>query len=939
MARACLRGAGVPGAHEVDLDLPSPFRPVLQELSARGEALRGVVHLWSLGVSLAEDAPPETLLALQRPGYGAALSLTQELSWMGLREAPRLFLVTRGAAPAGLEARDLALAQAPLLGLGSVIAHELPELKVALLDLDPGAPSGELEDLLAHLGAEDGEDQVALRPEGRRVARLVHAGPPGEGAARPRLVPASEQPFRLGTPHPGVLDDLALLAEGRRPPGPGEVEIEVEATGLNFRDVLQALGVIPDDLLAEASREVRLGGECAGRIAAVGEGVADLAVGQRVVGVALASFSSHVIAPAEMVLPLPEGLSATEAAAIPVVFLTAYYSLAHVARLAKGERVLLHAATGGVGLAALQWARHVGAEVYATAGSPEKRAFLQSLGVERVSDSRSTRFVDDVMRWTRGEGVDVVLNCLGGELLVKSLDLLRDHGRFVEIGVKDSFNNAPLGLRPFLRNLSLTLVNLRSFIIQRPDRGRALLLEVLERFREGVFRPLPVQAFPISRAADAFRFMAQARHIGKIVLTMQDPEARVRRPPALARPVDPAGPWVITGGLTGVGLATAGWLVDRGVRAVALLGRRAPSPEAAAQIEAWRAAGARIHVASVDVSDRPRLAGALDAIRAELGPIRGVVHSAVVLQDGVLVSQTWSQLEAVFAPKALGAWNLHVLTRGDPIEHFVLYSSAASVLGSPGQASYCAANALLDALAHHRQARGEPALTINWGPFSEIGLAAAQANRGERIAAQGMTSLTPEQAGACLWRLLGQQRTQVGVMSLDARRWRQSYPHAASAPLLSSLEQGQDNDGGAGAHPFRQRLRAASGREEIQALLIEHLTLLLAQVLRLDTSRVEPQTRMGSLGLDSLMAIELRNRLEASTGLTLSVTMMWNYPTVQLLSEHLLDKLGVPSEPPLAAEPPAPPAPSELERSLEALEGDELLDLFDDQLATLEKLI
>jgi len=911
-----------------------PLQPLLQGLLDRGQPLRGVVHL-ALGPELPDDAAPEALLDRQRDGYGLALALAQELSWLGLREPPRLFLVTRGVAPVPTTtgaAPPVTVTHAPLHGLATVLAHELPELRVTVVDLDPAAPRDELAALLAELGADDREDQVALRPGGRHVARLVHADP--RPAAPTLRVPARAQPFRLGAARPGVLDDLDLHARERPAPGPGEVEIEVSAAGLNFRDVLQALGVIPDDVLAHDVAEARLGGECAGVVTAVGPGVDDLVPGQRVVALGLDCFSSHVLAPAALVAAIPPGLSDLDAATLPVVFMTAYHGLHQVARLAPGERVLIHAATGGVGLAAVQWAQHVGAEVYATAGSPEKRAHLAALGVRHVSDSRSDRFVADIMAWTGGQGVDVVLNSLSGELLEHSFGLLRAYGRFVELGKRDYHANTKLGLRPFLRNLTLSLVNLRTLVVEHPTRARDLLLEVLRHFAAGVFRPLPVTAFPVSRAADAFRHMAQARHVGKLAVDMRDPDATVRV--ALAAPAAPRGTWVITGGLTGVGLATVDWLVDAGVRSFALLGRRPPGPDARAHLDVLAARGVHVHVAAVDVAEREPLAHALATVRATCGPIHGLVHAAAVLDDRGLLAQDLGHFERTFRAKAQGAWNLHALTLADPLDHFVLYSSGASILGSPGQANYCAANALVDALAHRRRAAGRPALTINWGLFGGIGLAAEQANRGERVAAQGMDPLDPARAGRVFRRLLGEPRTQVAVMALDLRRWRQSYPRAASGPLLADLAV-ELPDAQGPASPLRQRL-AAAARDQQRALLVAHIAETLAQVLRVDLARVAPTTRMGNLGLDSLMAIELRNRLEASTGLTLSVTMIWNYPTPAQLAEHLADKLGGGAPEP-APEAAAAPEPTALERSLADASDADLGDLFDAQLAELEDLV
>ncbi|KYF49377.1 hypothetical protein BE04_23035 [Sorangium cellulosum] len=377
-------------------------------------------------------------------------------------------------------------------------------------------------------GHDEVEEGGAVRGGDRRSARLDH--PPPESGRREKVEAAGDRPFRLEIDEPGVLDHLVLRVTERRAPGLGEVEIAVDAAGLSFNDVQLALGMVPDDLPGKPNPPLLLGGECAGRIVAVGEGVNGLVVGQPVIALSAGAFATHVTTSAALVLPRPQALSATEAAAMPVAYLTAWYALDRIARLQPGERVLIHAATGGVGLAAVQWAQHVGAEVHATAGTPEKRAHLESLGVRYVSDSRSDRFVADVRAWTGGEGVDVVLNSLSGELVDKSLNLLRSHGRFVELGKRDCYADNQLGLRPFLRNLSFSLVDLRGMMLERPARVRALFEELLGLIAAGVFTPPPIATLPIARVADAFRSMAQAQHLGKLVLTLGDPEVQIRIP-------------------------------------------------------------------------------------------------------------------------------------------------------------------------------------------------------------------------------------------------------------------------------------------------------------------------------------------------------------------------------------------------------------------------
>jgi NADPH:quinone reductase-like Zn-dependent oxidoreductase/acyl carrier protein len=686
-----------------------------------------------------------------------------------------------------------------------------------------------------------------------------------------------------------VLDRLVLRATERRSPGPGEVEIAVEAAGLNFLDVLLALGVMPNDLPGKANGPLLLGGECGGRVVAVGEGVTGLAVGQAVVALAGGAFASHVTTSARLVLPRASGLSAIEAASLPVAYLTAWYALDRIARLGPGERVLIHAATGGVGQAAVQWAQHIGAEVYATAGSPEKRAYLESLGVKYVSDSRSDRFVADVRAWTGGEGVDVVLNSLSGEFLEKSFALLRSYGRFVELGKRDYYANNQLGLQPFLRNLSFSLVDLRGMTVERPSRVRALFEELLGLVASGAFRPPPIEVLSIGQATEAFRKMAQAQHVGKVVLTLESPEAGIRVAAESAAEIRADGTYLITGGLGGLGLSVAGWMAGRGAGHLVLVGRSgAASEEQRSAVASLEERGTRVTVCKADVSDRRALEGVLSAIPREL-PLRGVVHAAGVLDDGMLKEQSGERFRAVMGPKAMGALHLHALTREMPLDFFVLYASGAGLLGSPGQGNYAAANTFLDALAHRRRAQGLPALSIDWGAFSEVGLAAAQENRGARLASQGMRSLTPQEGLSVLERLLAGDRTQVGVLPLNLRQWVGFNQVAASSRMLSRLVAEQRGGAGrpAGDRDLLARLAVAEPAARA-AMLLDVLSAQVSQVLRIADGKLDVEAPLTSLGMDSLMGLELRNRIEAVLGITMSATLLWTYPTVAALSRHLL---------------------------------------------------
>ncbi|MGH7754395.1 MAG: SDR family NAD(P)-dependent oxidoreductase, partial [Gemmatimonadales bacterium] len=383
-------------------------------------------------------------------------------------------------------------------------------------------------------------------------------------------------------------------------------------------------------------------------------------------------------------------------------------------------------------------------------------------------------------------------------------------GRFLEIGKVDILKNTPLALGLLEKNIAFMVIDLAQLLVIRPEFCRSVLEEAIQFFRDGTFKPLPLRVFPVSQAAEAFRYLAQAKHIGKVVISLEEPEAAVM--PALddRSLVRPDGTYLITGGFGGLGLAVAKWMAEQGARHLVLMGRSGPSQAAQAALDAMQAAGAEVVVARADVTRVEEVAAVLGQIDQRMPPLRGVIHAAALLDDGILLQLTPERFARVMAPKIAGAWTLHTLTRDRPLECFVLFSSMASLLGSPGQGNYAAANAFLDALAQHRRAQGLPGLSINWGPWAEVGQAAAQANRGARLALRGLASLTPAQGMQALGRLLRGAPAQGGVMALDLRQWREFYPMAAAAPLLSHLvrEEGSRGQPGHGTGDMRAALLA-----------------------------------------------------------------------------------------------------------------------------------
>lgn len=881
--------------YQIDARQPEEMHRLLEAAFGSDQpALRGVIHLWGLDISRPEETTIASLEMAQSLGPLSILHLVQALAKIDGARSPRLWLVTRGSQAVGTEGESVSVGQAPLWGLGKVISFEHPELCCTGIDLDPSGAPEEVDFLLQELWLEDQEEQLALRGDTRYVARVVRYAP-GAAEEKKSVVPG-DHPYHLEISPPGVLDNLELRATTRQEPGPGEVEIQVHAAGLNFLDVLSALGMRPD----QPEGPMTLGMECAGEVVSVGEGVDGVQVGDKVIAAAPSSFSRYVITAAPFVVPKPANLSFEEAASIPVAFLTAHYALNYLGRLSQGERVLIHAAAGGVGLAAVRLAQRVGAEIFATAGSPEKREFLRSLGVEHVMNSRSLDFAEEVMERTGGEGIDVVLNSLAGEFIPKSLSTLRANGRFLEIGKRDIYQNSQLEMGYLRDNLSFFAIDLIPLFVERPDLTGALSRELVQLFEEGSLELHPCKVFSITEAESAFRYMAQAKHIGKIVLSMQEEEVLVA--PAVEEPVlfRSDGTYLITGGLGGLGLSVAQWMVQQGARHLALMSRSGTSTAAQEAMDAMEEAGAQVTIAKGDVTQEEQVAKVLAGIGQSMPPLRGIIHAAGVLDDGILLHLTEERFKKVMAPKVDGAWNLHNLTLNDPLDHFVLFSSVASVLGSPGQGNYVAANAFLDALAHYRHTLGLPALTINWGAWAEVGLA-TRADRVRHVTQQGIIPFTPAQGVQLMERMLHYGPVQVTGIAVD---WAK-LPIVSSKPLLSQLAQeaaqragpsrsGQKKDG-----LTREKLLAVES-EERQQLVETLLKEQIAKVLRSSPDRIDVHLPMDKLGIDSLMGFELINRLESDLEMSVPMTVLLQGPSLAQLTTELLDQLALPSAAPTA---------------------------------------
>ncbi|WFE35243.1 type I polyketide synthase [Micromonospora sp. WMMD975] len=804
-----------------------------------------------------QEAPATVVAAVPAGGSGAdhgPAAWTLELTRRWLADdrlaGTTLVLRTQDAVAAQPGDRVADPAQAAVWGLVRVAQSEHPDRFVLVDGAAEVVPS-----LPALLGT--GEPQLAVRDGVAYAPRLTRT------TDAPTLT-APDGPWRLGVTTAGTLENLALLPapELTQPLAPGQVRIAVRAAGLNFRDVLIALDMYPG--------HAAIGGEAAGIITHVADDVTTLTPGQHVMGLFTGAMGPVAVTDQRLVAPVPPGWTFAEAAAAPIVFLTACYALTRLTVLRPGERILIHAATGGVGTAAVQLARHLGADIYATASTPKWPTLRgQGVGDDRIGNSRTLDFERQFLDATGGAGMDVVLDCLAREFVDASLRLLPRGGRFLEMGKTDIRDPQVVAdAHPGVEYQAFDMVD------AGPDLVAEMLRELGDLFASGVLKPLPVTAFDIRDAPTAFRHLSQARHTGKVILT-------------IPTPLTSEDTVLITGGTGALGALLARHLVTtHGIRKLILTSRRGPDAPGATDLHTELTEhGAEVTITACDTSDPDALTALLDTHQPT-----AVVHTAGVLDDGLLTDLTTDRLDTVLTPKADSAWHLHHLTRTHHLTAFITYSSIAGTLGNPGQANYAAANTYLDALAAHRHAQGRPALSLAWGLWEDAaGMGGETPRRPGALAA-----LTAAQGLALFDAAVRGARPTVVPARLDARALRALS--GAVPPILRGLVRGParratNTDTGDG-DALRDRL-AGLGEAEQHRLLVDLIRTHIAAVLgHASANDIDPDRPFSELGFDSLTGVELRNRLNTATGLRMSPTAVFDYPTPAALGGFLRTEFG-----------------------------------------------
>ncbi|BBB25118.1 type I polyketide synthase [Amphritea japonica] len=780
-----------------------------------------------------------------------------------------------------------------LWGFGRTLMNESLNHQVRLVDLPLGFCKPAITTLTDILCSEPVEHELFITPQGTLFApRLRFEEEPGTTELQ-----VNDETISLGFELPGQLRNLEWQAKPSELIADQEIEIEVMATGLNFRDIMYALGMLSDEAIENGFAGASLGLEFSGRVTKTGKLVSEFSEGDSVVGFGSACFSNRIIATKSSIAPMPEGLSFEGAATIPTTFLTVYYALHHLARLQPGERVLIHGAAGGVGIAAIQIAQWLGADIYATVGSDEKRAFIELLGVnpQQIYNSRALTFGEEILlNSDDGKGVDVVLNSLSGEAINQNLRVLKPFGRFLELGKRDFYENTHIGLRPFRNNISYFGIDADQLQQELPELSAKLFSELMELFRNGTLFPLPYTQFNAHQVVDAFRYMQQAKQIGKVIVTydqgLNADQRTIKKAQTKSLQLCPDSTYLVTGGLGGFGLKTAQWLVRKGAQHLLLVSRRgAKSEEAQAFLKQCEIDNIFVRAEACDVSNREALSNIINLCGSELPPLKGVIHAATVINDNFIRNLDQEQIKHSLAAKLSGAQYLDELTRSLDLDIFVLFSSVTTLIGNPGQAAYVAANHWLEALSTTRYNLDLPATCVRWGAIDDVGFLA----RNEEIknALQnrlGGTALNSEAGLSILEQMIVNNCQPLGVMELDWHSLSKFLPTSAHKKFREiSLVAGENEQSDEDTLDLEAMMRDMT-EAEFHTTILDILTSELSEILMIPAAKLDPNKSIYDMGMDSLMGVELMTALEARMGIQVPVMALTETPMLSQLTSKII---------------------------------------------------
>ncbi len=849
--------------------------------------IAGIVFGWGLVMpELASDSDAKTVFEAVRGPVQALIEMGIALHDVhGETQVLQVVVLTQGARKLATDTQVTAgVAAAPLVATTRTLSSELPE--ISLRHIDCGTADVSAPDRLAKIIlSATTETEIVLREDAIFAARLKvrqHKDLPSRSL---EIGLDSDTNFCVTMPAPGVIDRLDLFECPRPELGAGEVRIRIRAVGLNFRDIMAVTALLPEEAEPDHAWQ-NLGLEFAGDIVEVGEGVTEYAVGHRVMGMGRNCLQRFLVVEAAKLILMHDGLDYDAAATVPSAFATAHYAINEVGRLGKGEKILIHVATGGVGLAAVQMAQAAGAEIFATAGSDAKRAVLRELGVPHVMNSRSLDYADRVMELTDGAGVDVILNSLPGTHIDKGLSILAPYGRFLEIGKRDVYADRSVGMKALRSNVSFNVIDLAAMGEQRPDLLAHQMKTVMERIKSGVLKPLPSTTYAVSDVRAAFRFMSQAQHVGKVVITFDKDQFTIREDRNKPVTFKADASYLITGGTRGFTLALADWMSKQGAGKLLLASRSGRvADEDRSTVETMEARGTQVVEVTLDVTDEVAVTACVLTAAADVEkPLAGILHGAAVIKDALLTMMTPEVLEEVLRPKVLGGWALHraELALDRPLDFLVGFSSVAQAIGALGQSNYVAANSFLDALADYRGQLGLQGGTLDWGVIADAGFVARDEQLASYLETAGMAGLRVQEAEHALATLLHSSASRLCFARGDWQQVGRANIALGRAPRFKSMI----SDGGKNDSDLAKRLAPLSG-EALETEIAIFVTTALSELLKVELSATDIDMPMSDAGLDSLSSFELKMRLETDLGISIMVSHFLKAPTISELSKVL----------------------------------------------------
>jgi acyl transferase domain-containing protein/NADPH:quinone reductase-like Zn-dependent oxidoreductase/surfactin synthase thioesterase subunit/ubiquinone/menaquinone biosynthesis C-methylase UbiE/acyl carrier protein len=853
----------------------------------------GIAYLWPIDCAENSALSEELIVDGEKQYLMPLLYLTTKLNSGNLAVKPKMYMATSGAQCVRDSDPAVRVSASGFRGVGRTVINEFPQFQSTLVDFSSSINDNEITAFIDEMLAGEREDEIAYRDDVRYVNRLLRVSEEAARQASVKKVEADGYRFSSSIKDYGVLDSIFLHASERKELEPDQIEVQVKAAALNFRDIMVAMGLISGEAIEGGLYGRHLGLEACGIVSRIGANVRNFAVGDEVAGCAVNSLSGYVVGSRNHFVKKIDGLSHAQMAALPLVYLTAYYSFTRLAHVTRGEKVLIHAAAGGVGIAAIQIAKAMGAEVYATAGSNDKKEYLRALGVTHIYNSRSLHFADEIMKDTGGNGVDVVLNALSGPSIYKSLRCLAPFGRFVEMGKTDIYRNSQIGLKNFGNNISYHVVDVDRMLKYKPVLAGELLSETMQFFADNSLTPHPVKEFPVRETGKAFMYMAAARHIGKVVVTM-DGTIDVDTPPQISFNKNET--FLLTGGCSGFGLRIARWLAEKGAGTLVLISRSGPKTEEEKNIIAkMKADGVNVMVEMADVTNRNEVFNVFKTIEEKCPPLKGIFHCAMVLDDASIPEMTHERFIKAYRPKAIGCWNLHEASKNCNLDYFVGFSSISSVYGNPGQVNYAAGNCFLDEMARYRHSQGLPATTINWGVLGETGFVARTSHIKMLLAKQGWYTFSMREALFILEKMLLQKPVQRLAINNDWKKIGEMYPNSKltsrfSHLIIESDDQPGSSDGKGDAAVKSGILSAPL--EERTGVLKPQLKEVISRVLGTSPDKINEQESITALGLDSLMANQIRAWISNNLFIEYSMMRIMKGPTLLELCDHLINELN-----------------------------------------------